>query len=625
LAQEIILFEVFAWTSSAMTDSGTVTGLPSRLGNFMGHPLQIAERADAVGDTHKLNTFTSKVSMSIARSMNFFSEFGDLRLQATLSQGGVMLDGSMIPGIPRNFSSPITRRAYSEPDRPISPSSAPDISRHVTDGKAWGKVSRFSLDSRSDSDIFRMDSAHEEQVESGLLSSHTDMFRQESAISAPRSTGLSKNQVVVYLVTAILGCGVVVLPSLMKLGGWLVVPILTGLTSLAFVEVARMMDLAIGKAEKHMGISSFEDLGRAAMNQVGVGLIRTVTGTGFFGTLIVYTILIGHNVSGLLDTAFSQYNAAGFLRDLVSVKLGIFVVTPVLLVLAILKDSTLANIMAVGMFASLTSCMLICIKGYLDAHFWMNWPEQELSRMHNMWPEEPASVGTVLAVLFAAFSVMGTVPCIRGQMHDKQQFLPAFRLAMSIVFCMYLAVMLLGYWGYGNYVQHNVVDSMMFPPMTPEEARKAEQGELPHGHGGGRPVGIIMAVLVTLYLFLSFSLFFKCTAGMIQNLVNGMCKLENSDTERYAIRLLLVIVVVLVATAVPHFRALMAIMSAICCSCNNVFFPLLFAFKLEDGEFRVSMSRRLVHSCICILGLFCFCLGLYNSVSTLIKEMEISS
>lgn len=560
-------------------------------------------------------TGTSTTFTSFAHSMSFLGEVGDLRMQATFSQAGV-------PSRYNQHKQALAfARSASATDTPIEGSmSSPDaVSRHSS---APGVLTPHS--DKYDKYTF-MEMTHQNSISEKIplaqevsdLSNAPNLQVDESVqLEMQTVVGLSMTQVVVYLVTAILGCGVVVLPSLMALGGWLVVPVLTGLTTLAFIEIARVMDLAIRKAEKKGEIDStpltlrnFEDLGRAAMDRTGVWLIRAVTGTGFFGTLIVYSILIGNNISSI----FCSW---------LSVKQGILCAAPALLVLAVLPDSVIAKIMVFGMFASLSSCVLICVKGYLDAHFWQSWPEQELAHLHSTWPEEPASMGTVLAVLFSAFSVMGTVPCIRGQMHDTQQFLPAFRRAMAIVFCMYVAVMLLGYWGYGNYVQHNVVDSMMFPPATPHQARMSDRKDLGSDRRQGRPFGIVMAVLVTIYLFLSFSLFFKCTAGMLQNLLSSVCSFESSDTSHYAIRVMLVIVVVLVAEAVPHFRTLMAIMSSVCCSCNNVFFPLLFAFKLEDREFRVSVYRRMVHICILVLALLCFCLGLFNSVSNLVKEMK---
>jgi hypothetical protein len=197
-----------------------------------------------------------------------------------------------------------------------------------------------------------------------------------------------------------------------------------------------------------------------------------------------------------------------------------------------------------------------------------------------------------------------------------------------IVFGMYLAVMLLGYWGYGNFVQHNVVDSMMFPPRTPEEALY-NQGPEARENSGINPIGVLMAVLVTTYLFLGFSLFFKCVAGMMKNLLGGR---ENSSLNRLykegtrennVLRGVMVVIVVMVGLAVPHFRDLMAIMSSVCCSCNNVFFPLLFACLLEkeSAGTRFSTGRRIAHLAIFVLGLFCFSLGLWSSLSNLLQEM----
>jgi hypothetical protein len=442
---------------------------------------------------------------------------------------------------------------------------------------------------------------------------------QEDAVDFD-SEGLTQCQVVVYLVTAIIGCGVVVLPSLMAIGGWIVVPVSTGVTTLAFMEMGRVMDFAITCADKTHGghdepTKTFEDLGRAAMDTHGVTLIRAVTGTGFSGTLIVYSMLIGQNVHGLLGKTLSM-------------KIVMAMVTPALIYLALLKDGELANIMSVGMLASLSSCVLICIKGVMDARIWQSWPRDEHLHVHSMWPNDPESLGTVLAVLFSAFSVMGTVPCIRGQMKKKDEFLPAFQLALMIVFGMYLAVMLLGYWGYGNFVQHNVVDSMMFPPRTPEEALY-NQGPEARENSGINPIGVLMAVLVTTYLFLGFSLFFKCVAGMMKNLLGGR---ENSSLNRLykegtrennVLRGVMVVIVVMVGLAVPHFRDLMAIMSSVCCSCNNVFFPLLFACLLEkeSAGTRFSTGRRIAHLAIFVLGLFCFSLGLWSSLSNLLQEM----
>lgn len=248
--------------------------------------------------------------------------------------------------------------------------------------------------------------------------------------------------------------------------------------------------------------------------------------------------------------------------------------------------------------------------------------------LHSTWPEEPACLGTVLAVLFSAYSVVGTVPSIRAQMSDPRDFLPAFRIAVSIVFFVYVAVMMSGYWGYGNNVKHNVVHSMMFPPESPcgRDGMHDKANTTLH-RGNYTWIGVTMASLVSIYLLLGFSLFFKCIAGMLQNLgdPHTHAVFRKDSRANRLLRAAVVVVVVLIGLLVPDFRDVMAVVSSICCSCNNVFFPLLFAYssKLADPKgILTSWPRRLLHGCIFLLGLCCLTLGLSSSVPNLMETLR---
>jgi len=441
----------------------------------------------------------------------------------------------------------------------------------------------------------------------------------DSAVSG-QNEGLSVSQVVVSLVTTVIGCGVVTLPSLMRLGGWVVAPILACLTSLAFIEVGHVMHNAIAAAEAPLAgqeglhVSSFEDLGQLAMGTVGMLLVRVVTTTGFCGTLVVYTILIGQNVHALCG-------------GLLGLRWVMTLLLPVLLALTIPKDmNALAKLMPIGIIASLSSCVLICVKALLDAHIWQAWPKSAQPLVHSVWPEQAGSLGTVVAVLFAAYSVMGTVPVIRGSMRRTSEFPLAFRTAVTLVSATYISVMLLGYWGYGNFVQDNVVHSMIFTPASPREAfRVADIGTdiALHAH---RPrvniLGTLMAVLVTTYLLLGFALFFACVVVTVQKSLGGYA--PPGTLANKMLRGAMVLACVGTGLAVPHFREVMAIMASVCCSCNNVIFPLLFAFKLESspGAIRVSFPRRLCHMCIVALALFCAIFGLHDSFVKLVGKMR---
>jgi len=428
---------------------------------------------------------------------------------------------------------------------------------------------------------------------------------------------LTQNQVIISLVTSILGVGVLTLPSLMKLGGWVMVPTLAILTSLAFGEVGKVISEAIGMVEEPSGkgppqvVASFEDFGRAALDDKGVLLVRSITTTGFAGTLVIFTILIGSNLSALFGGIVPMPTIMGC-------------ATLVLIGLAMIRDMrTVAKFMPIGIVASLSSCALICIKSLLDARVWEDWPADVQEDIHDVWPDEGwAGAGTIVAVLFSAYSVMSTVPNIRGEMKDKKNFLTAFQISIAIVCVMYLCVMVTGYWGYGNFVKENVVQSMMFAPKGPDEAF-AEKRKVHTADLSSHILGRLMAFLVSIYLFLGFALFFACFFGAVQKF-GCSCECCGPGTPMNVIlRIIMVICFVAVGLTVPHFREVMAIMSSICCSCNNVFFPLLFAHILarRDGGKKPSLLRHFLHFLIFLLGVFCAVVGLRDSALRLISKM----
>jgi len=543
------------------------------------------------------------VSRVFASQVDFLDGVGKVRMVAPLSQGSPQKHA--LKNFAETFNvgtTDIEDRAQSE-QAPLTGSSR---TYHAHVGASM--VSGDGIDGL-DCSVRSVKSISSEYSANGSV---------DSAVSG-QNEGLSVSQVVVSLVTTVIGCGVVTLPSLMRLGGWVVAPILACLTSLAFIEVGHVMHNAIAAAEAPLAgqglhVSSFEDLGQLAMGKAGMLLVRVVTTTGFCGTLVVYTTLIGQNVQALCGGALG-------LRWVMTLLL------PVLWALTMPKDmNALAKLMPIGIIASLSSCVLICVKALLDAHIWQAWPKSAQPLVHSVWPEQAGSLGTVVAVLFAAYSVMGTVPVIRGSMRRTSEFPLAFRTAMTLVSATYLSVMLLGYWGYGNFVQDNVVQSMIFTPASPLQAFRVADigpGIALHAH---RPhfdiLGTIMAVLVTTYLLLGFALFFACVVVTVQKSLGGYA--PPGTLANKMLRGAMVLACVGTGLAVPHFREVMAIMASVCCSCNNVIFPLLFAFKLESspGAIRVSFPRRLCHMCIVALALFCAIFGLHDSFVKLVGKMR---
>jgi len=454
-----------------------------------------------------------------------------------------------------------------------------------------------------------------------------------------QNEGLSQGQVIVYLITAMVGVGVVVLPSLMREGGWFLAPVVSFFTAIAYMEMVSVLDGTLSEAEGKMKtlmfqgsvlmsgvplttskgpvqtqtISSFEDLAFTSLGPKGVMLIRTVVLPGFFGNVLVFSMLIDQNISGLY----------GWDRSVV-----VMVTTPLLICFALMKDAWLARAMSFGMVASLCACVLICVKGFTDASFWSTWPADEQAMLHRTQPKDLADVGTVLAVCFSAYSIVGTVPCVRGQMQKPEEFMGAFRSAISVVVTVYTAVMLSAYYGYGSSVQDNVIDSMMSPVHTPCEAGLHDGRRLDECFAmEGRPIfisplglcnsyiGILMSVLMTTYLFLGFGLFFKVFSGLVAKIGGDRPCFISGNPFNWALRISIVLGAVVIGAAVPNFRAVLAIAASICCPCNNVFFPLMFDWYLSSRE--RPLCRSMVHCCIVLLAMLCFTLGLYRSISNL--------
>merc|ERR1719440_2133777 len=110
-----------------------------------------------------------------------------------------------------------------------------------------------------------------------------------------------------------------------------------------------------------------------------------------------------------------------------------------------------------------------------------------------------------------------------------------------------------------------------------------------------------MAVLVTVYLLLGFGLFFTCVMSTVQRLSRHEPAWSVPGTwTNFLLRACIVILCVCIGCSVPHFREIMSIMAAVCCSCNNVFFPLLFAYRLEWSTSAKPMSGlcKAGHACI---------------------------
>eukprot|EP00929_Paragymnodinium_shiwhaense_P119169 TRINITY_DN91048_c0_g1_i1.p1 TRINITY_DN91048_c0_g1~~TRINITY_DN91048_c0_g1_i1.p1 ORF type:complete len:501 (-),score=43.80 TRINITY_DN91048_c0_g1_i1:42-1544(-) len=438
------------------------------------------------------------------------------------------------------------------------------------------------------------------------------------------SGGLSWQEVVLSLVTAMVGAGVLALPSLMPLAGWYMGPIIALCTALCFVEVGTFMHDAISAVDKDMpageNIMTYDDFAHAAMGQLGVRLVQQTVTTMFFGYMVVYQVIIASNIRVMLPMGVCSKP---------SLRTVLICVCPALCGLAMLKDmSSLSKLMPVGAAMSLGACVLICVAGVKDAQYrtdeWSSggaWTAED--SLYNYWPKSLSAIGTVLAVLFAAFAVIGTVPTIRGQMQDTSEFPFAFRVSVGSVTAVYVICMLCAYYGYGNFVQDNATASMVRYPNNITEAMASMGADDFDFTGEASPVmSIIAAFMVTLGLLLSFPVYFQCVVASLERLSPEAAWAMYGRIENRLFRVALVVLTTVIAMSVPYFRLVLAVLAAVCCSCNNVFWALLFSYKANAEAASTSTPRKVLHAFILAVGAICLVLGLIDAVTGLIQKLN---
>merc|ERR1719215_1871867 len=79
-------------------------------------------------------------------------------------------------------------------------------------------------------------------------------------------------------------------------------------------------------------------------------------------------------------------------------------------------------------------------------------------------------MGTVVAILFGSFSANGGVPAVLCEMKDPMQFPLAIKSAMAMIAATYLMVMGAGYYGYGEFIQSDIINSLTLFPANQAQA-----------------------------------------------------------------------------------------------------------------------------------------------------------
>jgi amino acid permease len=439
----------------------------------------------------------------------------------------------------------------------------------------------------------------------------------------PEDHGISSSEATLSLITAMVGSGIMALPQLPVAGGMVVPTVLMIVSTLASMEAGGAFFRALmanNIAVKRGGIKgegiyirSWEDFGFAAYGALGAALVRVLTIGFFVGACSGYVILMGQNVQSLLSP-FIQLNY----------RFWVIIIAPLIWLLSMLRDvSAIAKMVPIGVAAAMLSGCLIVVKAMLDSRKWEDWgmTRWEREQLHSMWPTgDVMSLGKLSATIFGAFFCMGNVPSIIDEMKNKHKFKRSFRVGLGSVMLLYIAIMLMGYYAYGNFIQPNIVNSMKFHPATFEESK------LPMDQWTGVPSIVFptaMSCCVLVNLFISYPLLLAPVFISIQRTSYGKKNLRIGSTRNVIMRTMIVSVTIAIPLAIQQFGlafSLVASMGPV----QGVLLPILFGRKIRQkvGARDSSVLRKVWHGALLAISTFCIVFGFVGSVQDIIVSFE---
>jgi len=296
------------------------------------------------------------------------------------------------------------------------------------------------------------------------------------------------------------------------------------------------------------------------------------------------------------------------------------VLYPVFALLSLLPNVTaIAKLVPAAVAAVMVLCSIIVVKSTMDGQRWRAWPDVAPGSLHKPWPASPLDLGVVVATHFGAFGVNGSVPAILCEMKDPKQFPFAFKSAMLFIGAIYVAVMGCGYYGYGEFMQSDIVSSLSSFPASEAQAFGTPFAEWT----GVRAVVLedIMSLLLLVKLTIGFPLNLIAVFYSLQTFKYTRDYVPAGSVANKAMRLALAALIILIARLVPDFGKLFALVASVFGPLLQCVLPVVFGHKVRSdmGAGGYSLLRQLMHTFMLVVALFTMTVGFYQALQDVVS------
>ena len=283
---------------------------------------------------------------------------------------------------------------------------------------------------------------------------HTQLEAQPS-MHKPRPTfsknGISRWEAVIQIVNLYIGFGVVLVPSTVAIGGWLVIVLIP---LLGFVAAACALILCWSfDAAK---VDSFSGLADAVGGAWGRRTVNCMLGVLFF----YLSGLVQRLAWDLLVTAFGLYSITA---PNYAIALGSCSVT-VVLFLVLNRWPTLNTILS-----KLGTVAIVIVILYVLSISIVSLAAPDLTDLDsaNYVFSVPANLPLIIPILVLNFSGAGNLPLIRRELRDPKDFLPAVMISFGVMIAVLSLVGGVGYAALGEVGSDERNILLTFPSLFP--------------------------------------------------------------------------------------------------------------------------------------------------------------
>merc|ERR550539_196442 len=203
-------------------------------------------------------------------------------------------------------------------------------------------------------------------------------------------------------------------------------------------------------------------------------------------------------------------------------------------------------------------------------------------------------------------------------MKEPAHFPFAFKLAMAAIGTIYMFVMCGGYYGYGEFLQSDLIASLTAFPANAQEAFSSPT----EWTGPVAPMlNVVISCLLFVKLLIGLPLIMMVIFHSFQTFQYTRDVLPVGSLPNRVMRLVVACCAVLSAQTVSNFNQLFALVCAVFFPLMQCILPIFFSYKIREacGAPASSWLRRVLHAFMIMLALLTLTIGTHGSVSDILE------